>query len=797
MSKIMWEERTARNFEEDDFSRYGYVNLLHEKSQSINALKVFVNEVERQLDKKVKIVRSDRGGEYYGKYDESRQCPGPFAKFLESRDICTQYTMPGTPQQNGVAERRNRTLMEMVRSMISKSSLPKSLWIYALKTVGCPTEAQVYNPQEKKLDSQTVSGYFIGYPEKSKGYRFYYPNHSSRIVKTGNAKFLENGEVSGSVENQVVDIHEIRDDDPSHMNVDESTTTPDVVPVLQNQEQHLNKEQTPHEENKLPTQTSEPVEIALNKPARVRKSAPPDDYIIDAMNEELKSMAQNKVWDLVNLPEGSKRVGCKWVFKTKRDSKGNVDRYKARLVAKELHQMDVKITFLNENLEEEVYMEQPEEFVIDGKEKMVCKLKKSIYGLKKASRSWYIKFNDTITSFGFEEIIVDRCIYHKISGRKFILLVLYVDDIFLATNDFGLLHKTKEYLSKNFEMKDMGETSYVIGILIFRDIRIVSKILHRALRIEESLRMQDSDKGKDNEVVGTSVNMTKEGGKNKNNKHNKGRKLGSNKNNGGSGSNKKPKMECWKCGKTGHFKRDWRFGYYNNGHVHYKRMLEMSKDDLIPAIDENPEKCFVMFTCYMRKKALDKFRIYKTEVELPQNDLIKTLRTDRGGEYYDPVFFQSIGIIHETTAPYTPQQNGVAERKNRALKEMVNSMAVVRLPDLKRKTLGEKGIDCIFVGYAEHSKAYKFYVIEPNDSVSINSIIESRDAIFDENRFSTIPRPKDVIPNSNKSQRDDHPNVVPIEGSKDQVGSQYSYCYSIEEDPRTYNEAMQSRDDAF
>ncbi|GJZ53707.1 zinc finger, CCHC-type containing protein [Tanacetum coccineum] len=329
------------------------------------------------------------------------------------------------------------------------------------------------------------------------------------------------------------------------------------------------------------------------------------------------------------------------------------------------------------------------------------------------------------------------------------------------------------------------------------------------------------------------------------------------------------------------------------GHVHYKRMLEMSKDDLIPAIDENPEKCttcmltkitrqpFKSITrksvilelihsdlcdfhatpslgnkkyvitfiddasrfCYVyllhaKDEALDKFRIYKTEVELQQNDLIKTLRTDRGGEYYDPVFFQSVGIIHETTAPYTPQQNGVAERKNRALKEMVNSMlsysglsegfwgeaiAVFRLPDPKRKTLGEKGIDCIFVGYAEHSKAYRFYVIEPNESVSINSIIESRDAIFDKNRFSLIPRPTDIIPNSDESQRDDHYDEVPsetpeprkgkrvqkaksygsdfqlylVKGSRDHVGSQYLYCYSIEEDPRTYDEAMQSRDAAF
>nr|GEW13170.1 hypothetical protein [Tanacetum cinerariifolium] len=169
------------------------------------------------------------------------------------------------------------------------------------------------------------------------------------------------------------------------------------------------------------------------------------------------------------------------------------------------------------------------------------------------------------------------------------------------------------------------------------------------------------------------------------------------------------------------------------GHVHYKRMLEMSNEDLILAIDENLEKC-----------------------------------------------------------------------------------TTLRLPDPKKKTLGEKGIDCIFVGYAEHSKAYRFYVIEPNESVSINSIIESRDVIFSENRFSSIPRPKDIILNLVESQGDDNSDDVPsetpeprkgkrvrkakshgfdfqlylVEGSRNQVGSQYSYCYSIDEDLRTYNEAI-------
>jgi len=100
----------------------------------VNALEVYINEVERQLDRKVKIVRSARGGEYYGKYDESAQHPGPVAKFLERHGICAQYTMSGTPQQNGVSERRNRTLMDMVRSMLSKSIVPVSLWMHALKS---------------------------------------------------------------------------------------------------------------------------------------------------------------------------------------------------------------------------------------------------------------------------------------------------------------------------------------------------------------------------------------------------------------------------------------------------------------------------------------------------------------------------------------------------------------------------------------------------------------------------------------------------------------------------------------
>ena len=199
---------------------------------------------------------------------------------------------------------------------------------------------------------------------------------------------------------------------------------------------------------------------------------------LEAMEDELRSMSSNHVWDLEEIPKGAKTVGCKWVYKIKRDSKGEIERFKARLVAKgftqregidynetfspvsckdafriimalvahydlELHQMDVKTAFLNGELEENVFMAQPKGFVVKGKENMGCHLRKSIYGLKQASRQWYLKFDSIIKKFGFKPNVEDNCIYAKFKNGKYIFLILYVDDILLASNNVSLLLETK------------------------------------------------------------------------------------------------------------------------------------------------------------------------------------------------------------------------------------------------------------------------------------------------------------------------------------------------------------------
>ena len=128
----------------------------------------------------------------------------------------------------------------------------------------------------------------------------------------------------------------------------------------------------------------------------------------------------------------------------------------------EIWKMDVKTAFLNGYLDESIYMVQPEGYVAQGQEQKVCKLLMSIYGLKQASRSWNLRFDETIKTYGFEQNVDEPCVYKCIDNKKVVFLVLYVDDILLICNDLEKLSNVKKWLAEQFQMKDLGEASYVL-----------------------------------------------------------------------------------------------------------------------------------------------------------------------------------------------------------------------------------------------------------------------------------------------------------------------------------------------
>ena len=227
---------------------------------------------------------------------------------------------------------------------------------------------------------------------------------------------------------------------------------------------------------------------------------------LSAMEEEMASLKDNNTWVLVQRPTGRRLVGCKWIFKLKEGVTGSKTvRYKARLVAKgftqnegidfnevfspvvkhssirvllaitayfdlELDQMDVKTAFLHGNLEEEILMAQPEGFIEEGTEDMVCLLKKSLYGLKQSPRQWYLKFDEFMLNHNFSRSEYDNCVYfRKLNSGDQISLLLYVDDMLIACKHRAEVEKLKTELMAVFEMKDLGPAAKILGMQIKRD----------------------------------------------------------------------------------------------------------------------------------------------------------------------------------------------------------------------------------------------------------------------------------------------------------------------------------------
>lgn len=519
----------------DDCTHYTWVYVLKKKDEVFKYFLEWKALVEKSSGRKLNTLRTDNGGEYVS---------SKFEDYLKSEGIRHEFTVPKTPEQNGVAERMNRTLMETVRSMLADAKLPQSFWAECLSTAvylrnrsptkaledttpfeawkkmkpvvdhlrvfGCDAYAHVPKDERKKLDSKSRKCIFLGYGETTKGYRLFDVNRSkvfhSRDVQfneerseVGQDMFKE-GEEKRYVELEyTTDHHEDEVTSESHGSEDHDIDAREAT----SQQVVRRSERI----KRAPDYFGERVNVINDRPSEPATlkevyASPDKEKWFEAMEKEIKSLSENEVWDLVDLPEGRSPVGSKWVFKVKTGADGSIERYKARLVAQgysqkfgtdydetfcpvirleslralialavqndlELHQIDVTTAFLNGELEEEVYMKQPEGFIKRGKEHLVCKLKRSIYGLKQSPRCWNSVLDDQLKKMGFVQSESDPCIYR--AKEEMFIIGVYVDDIVLATKKEKKLNDVKQALAKRFDIKDMGKLHYFLGMKVIHN----------------------------------------------------------------------------------------------------------------------------------------------------------------------------------------------------------------------------------------------------------------------------------------------------------------------------------------
>lgn len=512
----------------DDYTRKTWVYFLNEKSEALNAFKNFKAEVEKTIGLKVKALRSDRGGEYTSDL---------FKRFCEEERIRRFMTAPYSPQQNGVAERKNRSILDMVRSMLKSKDMPKEFWAEAvrcavylqnrcphsnledltpqeawngqkptvshLRVFGSVSYAHVPDQRRKKLEDKSKKLVFIGYDEKTKGYRLYDPVEKKIIV----SRDVEVNEASNW------DWRKEKEYEDEEVPTDLAIPMPIISPPKPTDPPYRSTSDDEEEEEEGPSQrryrnlqdiyetTPEIHMVCLLADGEniAFVEAVKDEKWRHAMDEEIKSIEKNQTWEIADLPTGQKPIGVKWIYKKKCNAKGMVERYKARLVAKgyrqkagidydevfapvarmdtirllitqvaqmkwPIYQMDVKSAFLNGTLEEEVYVEQPPGYAQVGQEKKVLKLKKALYGLKQAPRAWNTRIDTYFKQNGFMQCPYEHALYVKKSKIGVMFVALYVDDLIFMGSNQKMVMEFKEVMKKEFEMTDLGLMKYFLGL---------------------------------------------------------------------------------------------------------------------------------------------------------------------------------------------------------------------------------------------------------------------------------------------------------------------------------------------
>lgn len=507
----------------DDYSKFSVVVPITSKADTTAKVIEVINYLENQSGHKLRTVRTDNGSEYL---------TGELDKYFVGKGVQHQKTVPYTPQQNGAAERLNRTLMERVRAMLADTGLPTELWAEAAVTAnyirlrsptstmpktpwelfyGHPPDvsnmrafgatAYAHIPKEKrnKLDPVSERGIMVGYARDSKGYRLLMPDNTVSIrrdVIFDESVLQQPFEVTDAAPNEVTCPPEA-----PHSPL-ERAATPPGEPTLPSH-YPVRERRQPGEWWKTSMPTALVTEVVEPTTVHEALQSVHAQQWRQAMDEEYTSLCANGTWTLEEPPKGVRPIPVKWVFKVKKDAHGNIERYKARLVVKgfhqrdgidfdevfapvskhstlrallahvaaadyELHQLDIKTAFLNGELEEDVYVVQPPGYEV-GDGSAACHLKRALYGLRQAPRAWHTRLDKELEAISFHTSEADPSLYIRHDKISTTYLLIYVDDILIASKDIVRVDEVKRALAHAFDTRDLGEAKYFLGMTIERD----------------------------------------------------------------------------------------------------------------------------------------------------------------------------------------------------------------------------------------------------------------------------------------------------------------------------------------
>ncbi|KAG8503616.1 hypothetical protein CXB51_001792 [Gossypium anomalum] len=462
----------------DDCTRYCWIYFLKHKSEVVQVFMKFKAVVEKETDCKIKTIRSDNGTEYTS---------AQFQALRKDADIKHQLTNVYTPQQNGVSERKNRSLMDMARCFLFQKNLPKTMWaevvntavyiqnrlptkalehktpfeawfgfkpsLVHLKVFGCLCYSHVPAVKRDELSKRSLPGILVGYNTVKKGYRILDPLtnkvHMSRdVVFDEKAYWNWERNVPEAISEELITDQFKSDQNDPDMDVDDEPVrgTRTLVDVY------------------------ERAHVAQEEPSCFEDAEAHEGWK-QVMSDEIAMIEKNQTWELVPRPAKrkarlvvkgfSQKYGLDYLETFAPVARLDTIRLPVALTAQmqwKIHQFDMKSAFLNGFLEEEIYIDQPQGFVVTGKENMVYRLKKALYGLKQAPRAWYARIDSYLVSLGLERSISEPTLYVKKKQAETQLVVsLYVDDLLVIGGDQSILADFKAKMKDMFEMSNLGQ----------------------------------------------------------------------------------------------------------------------------------------------------------------------------------------------------------------------------------------------------------------------------------------------------------------------------------------------------